>query len=193
MAVEYRRFPAHPLELRKLKDWVKDAESILEIGCRYGDNLVFMAACMKGKKLVGVDLPGAEMEESTLNFNDKEKKLIILEVRMELKRAKLKLLNAGFDVSLFIGDSHDEDLAKSVAAKGPFDVVFIDGDHSYVGVKQDWLLYGRLGKQVIFHDVSPDSDTGVAEFWKEVSANLPSEDFIGHNSKMGIGRVWNTA
>jgi predicted O-methyltransferase YrrM len=37
----------------------------------------------------------------------------------------------------------------------PIDLLFVDGDHSYIGVKTDWDLYFPLlkkGSIVIFHD-----------------------------------------
>ena len=177
MAVEYRRHPQHPLELRKIREWVKDANSILEIGSRFGDNLVFLAVSMAGNKLVAVDLPGAEggVEESF--------------VRLELKNNRKKLVHAGYDVDLILGDSHHPDTLKKVASHGMFDVVFIDGDHSYEGVKMDWEMYGPLGRMVIFHDVVGQNE--VRRFWNEL--NVDREEYLGTGSKMGIGRVWNTA
>lgn len=183
MAVEYRRHPQHPLELRVMREWVKDAESILEIGSRYGDNLIFLAVSMKGNRLVSLDWPGVEYGVDGIGDH----------IRIELKSNCKKLRDAGFDVDLFIGDSHDPQMAAQIAKKGPFDVVFIDGDHSYEGVKMDWEMYGHLGKMVMFHDVKPGNGHGVAEFWGELSSKMDSEEFIAHNSKMGIGRVWNTA
>ena len=40
----------------------------------------------------------------------------------------------------------------------PIDVLFIDGDHTYAGVRQDWLMYRSLcarGALVAFHDIAP--------------------------------------
>ena len=184
MAVEYRRHPQHPLELRVLREWVKDAQSILEIGSRFGDNLVFLAVSMGGNRLVSVDLPGAEGNIEA-DF-----------VRLELKNNCKKLRDAGFQVDLILGDSHTIDMFNRVAELAPFDVVMIDGDHTYEGVKQDWKMYGSFGKQVIFHDINPVNGLGVSEFWSEMkeewaeTGEYEFEEYIGHNSKMGIGRVW---
>lgn len=54
------------------------------------------------------------------------------------------------------------------------DVLFIDGDHSYVGVARDHLMYGplvRSGGLVVFHDVRVHyPGVGVARYWSEVTS-----------------------
>ena len=87
------------------------------------------------------------------------------------------------------GDSHGEGAFARVrdAAGGPFDVLFIDGDHRYEGVAADFERFHALvrpGGLVAFHDIMPDSrsrggpDTGtdaggVPRFWREVRARFP--------------------
>lgn len=57
----------------------------------------------------------------------------------------------------FVGDSHSQqaiDYLNSLNVK--FDLAFIDGDHSYAGVRQDTLMmtpYMKPGCLVIFHDI----------------------------------------
>lgn len=45
----------------------------------------------------------------------------------------------------------------------PIDLLFIDGDHTYEGVKRDlgWLRYVKLGGYVLFHDCYDFSDPGL--------------------------------
>jgi len=60
----------------------------------------------------------------------------------------------------------------------PIDVLFIDGDHSYEGVKTDYEKYEPLVKEgglILIHDVT-HRHFGVKDFWKEITypkVNLP--------------------
>ena len=60
-----------------------------------------------------------------------------------------------------------------------YDLIFIDGDHSYNGVKKDFELYKDLLSPrgfVVFHDIDPDhifkGDKGggeVYKFWQDLN------------------------
>jgi predicted O-methyltransferase YrrM len=76
------------------------------------------------------------------------------------------------------------DMSSNAAARWmlPIDMLFIDGDHSYEGVKKDWELFMPFVTQfgvVVFHDtmwdLKPDSpysraDMGVPAFVEELRA-----------------------
>lgn len=54
--------------------------------------------------------------------------------------------------------------------KQTYDCIFIDADHSYEGVKKDYinaLRYINPGGYIIFHDIG-NTSTGVARCWEEV-------------------------
>jgi predicted O-methyltransferase YrrM len=172
-----RLHPQHPMELRQICHWVKDAFSILEIGSRYGETLRFMAASMSGNKIVAVDMPDAE-------GHGDPNCLPMLADRV------LWLNTHGYNIDLIVGDSHHKNTLEEVKKHGPFDVVFIDGDHSYEGVKQDWEDYGQLGDMVIFHDIVPGNGLGVSKLWNEIRDTRYSfQEFIAPDSPMGIGRI----
>ena len=54
--------------------------------------------------------------------------------------------------------------------KETYDCIFIDADHSYQGVKNDYdnaIKCLNKGGTIIFHDIGNET-TGVAECWREV-------------------------
>lgn len=184
-----RHRPHDPEEFQILLEWVRGAKSFLEIGSRFGYPLVEMAHVLqKGAKVVSVDLPDAEGWNPPLNT------LSHLEKNVQL------LKDEGYETHLIVGDSHSEAVIREVKELGPYEVVFIDGDHSYDGVVKDWLNYGQMGKKIIFHDVRrpvPPEDMGVEvwklweeiRMWANIKKEFPVDEFIAPGSRMGIGRI----
>jgi cephalosporin hydroxylase len=75
-----------------------------------------------------------------------------------------------------VGDSHDPAskawLDRQLGSR-QVDVLFIDGDHSYAGVKTDYEMYSPLvrpGGLVLIHDVLNGADprVEVPRFWREL-------------------------
>lgn len=70
---------------------------------------------------------------------------------------------------LVVGDSHHERIYNQVKDI-KFDILFIDGDHGYDGVKKDFEMYVPLVKDrglILMHDIT-NTHEGVPEFWKEI-------------------------
>jgi predicted O-methyltransferase YrrM len=115
-----------------------------------------------------------------------------------------------FDYSSFLkhcnykyvgADSHHVDQVKLFSSYD-WDFVFIDGDHSYEGVKADFyniLPNLKRGCAVAFHDIvvsqfHHNHGCYVGEFWNELKENLPFSDSITHelsttDSWAGIGLI----
>lgn len=170
--------------------------SYLEVGARNGVSVRRIAQFMpKGSRIVIVDLPdgpwGTGESESSLKFVVRE------------------LTEFGYDVHLFLGDSKAPGIVAEVQRLGPYDLAYIDGDHTYKGVSADWQNYGPMADIVAFDDILATGKKfgsganhgkrwqfGTATLWEEMVAD---ERFDIRNlrgsetSKQGIGVVMNAA
>jgi len=69
------------------------------------------------------------------------------------------------------GNSHEEKTLEAVKKYGKFDLLLIDGDHTYKGVKQDFEWYAPLvkaGGLIFMHDIT-NRNTGVKDYWKKIT------------------------
>lgn len=180
-----RRASQDEYELSKLIDFLKGigVRKYLEVGAREGDTFhEIMTSLPKRSFGVAVDLPGGLWGKITTS--------------KKLESAKSDLLRKGYDVKVILGNSTHSSVIDSIKALGKFDAVFIDGDHTYEGVKKDFDNYKELAPVVIFHDIVGDGQfekvqgnkVEVPVFWNEIKTET-SLEFVGEESKMGIG-VW---
>lgn len=120
----------------------------------------------------------------------------------------------GIDVSdenakpTILGDSLEESTYEELtkALKGRrIDLLFIDGNHSYLGVKHDYEKYGALTQHIIVvHDINSllvetDSEPiDVMRFWKELQETNKTDTLISiqhwnekqfYGRQMGIGVI----
>ena len=152
---------------------VKGCRSALEIGSRFGKSMQCIAAHMEPKsRVVAVDLPYSG------GYGDLPSPEPILRESMR------KLGEVGFDANLFLGNSRNAALIEKVRSLGPFDFGFIDGDHSYEGVKADWENYGPMCKVVAFHDIV--NNTGCFKLWNEIKKDYRHVEYTS-SLWLGIG------
>ena len=96
------------------------------------------------------------------------------------------------------GDSHSEQVAEQVRAllrSEKLDFLFIDGDHTYEGVKQDFLMYSPFVSPsgwIAFHDINDSewhrqNNVGVCKLWAELKGK--KLEFNSHQSWAGIGLI----
>jgi predicted O-methyltransferase YrrM len=114
----------------------------------------------------------------------------------------------GVRVEAVLGSSQEaatRDRVAALLAGRAIDLLFIDGDHAYAGVKRDHALYAPLvapGGLVVLHDIVQHPPGGevpceVDRLWRELRAAAPqgAREFItapGQTS-MGIGVVEHVA
>jgi len=89
------------------------------------------------------------------------------------------------------GNSHDQAFIESVKNQvgAPVDFMFIDGDHSYEGVKADFYNFKSLvkpGGHIAFHDILDTEHHRkygcyVAPFWQEIKNQYTWYEFIDNN------------
>jgi cephalosporin hydroxylase len=159
---------------------------IVEIGTHRGGTLACWAAIAPpGAHIVSIDMV-------TESMGTREE---------DLARVR-RTLGPSLRLTAITGDSHAPDtLARLRDALGgePIDVLWIDGDHSYPGVKQDFEMYGPLvgrGGLIAFHDIhgsrlNPDAQSHV--FWQEIRPRYRTREFIAEpepGGGMGIGVVY---
>ncbi len=101
------------------------------------------------------------------------------------------------DVVFFAGNSHSEEYKRWRKNLGHIDLVFIDGDHSYEGVRRDYEINSSYPHRFLaFHDiVNPHpAIQGVGKLWRELDGYKleivrPHLDIGLSESTMGIG-IW---
>ncbi len=99
----------------------------------------------------------------------------------------------GQSMRLVQGDSSSNGIKYKLSPY--YDAVFIDGDHGYRGVRNDWLLArSKKAKLVGFHDIV-DSNWHVqcrccvSRLWSEIKAKYKTEEKMS-DEWGGIGAVW---
>jgi cephalosporin hydroxylase len=156
----------HLDELREFVEFIRanNVKSYCEIGCKHGGLLWAVAQAMpRGSRVVGVDLPNGPHGRT-----DSEQSL----------KDCFRELQRHYDAHLLLGDSTAEMIVDRVRALAPFDVLFIDANHSEKFVRADFANYGRLASFCCFHDISAGPrkpgrlPIEVPKVWRELKETL---------------------
>ena len=159
----------------------------LEIGTARGGTLLFLCRLASPQAtIISVDLPGGKFGGGYGRTQG------WLYKRFARGKQRLQLLR---------GDSHSRDMLDKVkAALGgqELDYLFIDGDHSYPGVKCDFEMYGpmvRKGGLIAFHDIvegPPDGVGGAPRLWREIKSKYRHIEIVKapHLGGYGIGVLY---
>ncbi|WP_416876865.1 FkbM family methyltransferase [Litorimonas sp.] len=91
------------------------------------------------------------------------------------------------NLTLHKGFSTDDDIIKA-ASKDQYDILIIDGDHSYAGVKADFVNYAPFVKRGGYILIDDDS----APEWPEITEYV-DEELLPRQDITLVGRSWRTA
>jgi cephalosporin hydroxylase len=184
---------------QKKKEWINFIQKItennnltycLEIGCYDGGTTIFLSNVVKN--LITIDQP------FPARFDSYQYKI------PESPLCGTDLLKTKCNFNYISGNSHRIETLESVKeilGDNKLDLLFIDGDHTYLGVKQDYEMYSKLVKNngyIALHDIH-ESDFHkshgcfVHEFWQELISD-GRENFVFYDNSEndvwgGIGLV----
>ncbi|HTY56400.1 MAG TPA: class I SAM-dependent methyltransferase [Candidatus Binataceae bacterium] len=173
-----------PKELLELARIVRSyrPKTILEIGSARGGTLFVWCQMAHPKATVlSLDLPGGRY-----GGGYQEGRISTMK-RLKQRGQKLHLLRC---------DSHDAGTLRRVQElfqSEKIDFLFIDGDHRYEGVKQDFDMYRPLvakGGIIGFHDIlEAPEDTGgdVSRFWNEIKEQFYHREIVADRQQQGYG------
>jgi len=176
-------------EITKLVTIIKELrpENILEIGTARGGTLfLFSQLSSPNAHIISIDLPGGKFGGGYSKHRTSLYKTFVK------KNQKIDLLRV---------DSHADSSIKKLKeliGNNKLDFLFIDGDHTYDGVKRDFELYSpfvRQGGIIALHDIAihpKKSGCTVNLFWDEIKKNYKYLEFIENKNQKwaGIGVLY---
>ncbi|HMF89077.1 MAG TPA: CmcI family methyltransferase [Candidatus Angelobacter sp.] len=173
-----------PAELRRFASIVAERQpkAILEVGtCRGGTLLVLCRLSHPDATVISVDLPGGPFGGGYSWF--------------QIPILKAFPVN-GQGLHLLRDDSHKTATRHKVTellGDQKLDLLFIDADHTYEGVRSDFELYSPLvrpGGVIAFHDIAknqPATEYGVSRLWNEIKGRYRYSEIIGDPDQVGSG------
>ena len=122
-------------------------QSYIEIGCRWGGTFVLTNEYLKifnnVNKSVAIDIIDSPVLDYCISNNE---------------TTFIKIDSQSQEFINYMNNNY-------------FDLIFIDGDHTYNGVKNDYEISKNSGKIFVFHDIINDMCPGVVQCWNELKNN----------------------
>ena len=143
LTVIYKLREAHPVEC-----------NYLEIGSLFGFSMVNATRSKTPGKFVGIDLFETSGQIAMNNYSPD------VELRGLSKEKTTRLVETcnihNHKINFILGNSDSDDIFKKTLEISPeFDLMFIDGDHSYEGCLRDFKIYSpllKVGGFLLFDD-----------------------------------------
>ena len=174
-------------EMTELLGLVKGLKpkTLLEIGTANGGTLfLFTRVASADAVILSVDLPATLISGGYSEWRRRLYESFALDQQ---------------SISCFRSDSHSPETSKLVKGRlgeKTLDLLFIDGDHSYRGVKMDFEMYSplvRKGGMIVLHDIAPHRDkiVGVSNYWNELRNEYATVEILAKPDQgwAGIGVV----
>lgn len=176
--------------IKKIYNGIK-LNNVLEIGCYDGGTTIFLSNI--SNNLITIDQP-IEPRFDTFKYNVGD-----------TANYGSKLLKSKTNFNYIGGNSHSDEtfnIVKKLLGEESLDLLFIDGDHTYEGVKKDFNQYTKLVKKgglIALHDIHRSSfheqhGCFVHNFWDEIKNNYEHLEFYDNSQYHewgGIGLVYN--
>lgn len=146
---------------------------VLEIGTARGGTLFLLTKVSSpNAHLISLDLPGGQYGGGYNRWVGNFYKSFALDTQK---------------ISMIRADSHNVSTLnklKKILKDKHIDVLFIDGDHTYEGVKKDFEMYSplvKIGGIIAFHDIvvhPPEINCNVNKYWNEIKHNFEYKEFV---------------
>lgn len=156
-------------------------KTVVEIGtCNGGSLFLLSVAAAPDAEIISIDLPYGEFGGGYPEWAGK------LYESFATERQVVRLIRE---------DSHKRETferLRTMLGGRKVDFMFIDGDHSYEGVKRDFEMYSglvRKGGVIALHDVAvhKDGKCDVSRFWDEIKGKFRTEEIIEDKNQGGFG------
>lgn len=178
------------LEIRDLANRLQEhpLRNVCEIGTYKGGTLfIWCQLAAPDARIFSIDLPGGQFGGG---YNKKSLPLF------------QSFCQPGQTLKCIRGNSHDSSVRDDFARQldgSELDFLFIDGDHTYEGVKDDFEQYSpfvRSGGLIAFHDIRPRPELPhiqVHRLWEDLKRTHRHEEFVDTSPgrrHIGIGLIY---
>lgn len=163
---------------------VTNPKNVMEIGSHHGGTMYLWCKLLKNEgKRIAVDLPGGRFGGLAAE---------------DIDRRNERMQAWSPEMSIICEDSHDVatfEKVRGLLGEERLDFLFIDGDHTYEGVKLDFFMYRNLvrpGGFIAFHDIKDtelhrQQNCYVSRLWDELTGD--KMDIRAEGEWGGIGVI----